>query len=127
MRDNPTARLFFDDVHEAIAQLVRDCGGPKHVASALWPAMTLKAATDQLAHAIDPERREKLTLDELMFVMRLAREKGSHGFIRQLCRDVGYTEPSPLEPADERAALQREFIGYAKRLDQLAKRIEGFR
>lgn len=39
-------------------------------------------------------------------------------------RVADYTEPLPVEPEDERAKLQREFIESTKALSKLAQRIE---
>lgn len=39
-------------------------------------------------------------------------------------RDTGYTDPQPIEPEDERARLQREFINAQRGLEALAKRME---
>lgn len=37
---------------------------------------------------------------------------------------AGYSVPSPIEPRDEMAELQREYIAAAKTMQKLAERIE---
>ena len=41
-----------------------------------------------------------------------------------ICRDLGYSDPQPIEPEDERAALQRQFIESTALLVKMAERIE---
>jgi hypothetical protein len=41
-----------------------------------------------------------------------------------VCRDLGYADPVPIEPEDERAALQRQFIESTANLLKMAARIE---
>jgi hypothetical protein len=41
-----------------------------------------------------------------------------------LARETGYTDPQPVEPEDERAKLQREFINAQRGFEALAKRME---
>ena len=38
--------------------------------------------------------------------------------------ECGYTIPEPIEPEDERARLQREYIDAAKAMARLADKIE---
>ena len=39
-------------------------------------------------------------------------------------RDAGYQPPVPVEPEDERAALQREFIEMGKRMEALLSQMQ---
>ena len=86
-----------------------------------------KSADDagrQLRHCLDPDRPEKLSLEQLALVLRMGREKGAHGAMTFLCRDAGYQDPVAVEPEDERAQLQREFIQAQQAMLQMAKRME---
>ena len=126
MRDTHTEPLLCDDIYEALRHVVTIAGRPKAVGHQLWPAMSPAATGDKLLKCLNADEREKLSLEEVLFLLRLGREHGSHAGIRQLCRDAGYSDPSPIEPEDQKAALQREFIAHARRMEQLAQRIEGF-
>lgn len=123
----PQDSLFCDDLRDALMGLVRACGGLKAVAHMLKPTMGVEAAAGWLRKALTTGERERLDLDDLQFLLRLGREKGCHVGMRQLTREAGYTDPTPLDPEDERAALQREWIESIRRMEALARRIEGIR
>ena len=116
--------LFCEDLRDALRDLVKACGGLKAVAHMLRPTQPLESAAGWLRKARTAGERERLDLDDLQYLLRLGREKGCHVGMRQLAREAGYTDPAPLEPEDERAALQREFVASARRMEALAKRIE---
>ena len=41
-----------------------------------------------------------------------------------IAMECGYSTPQPVEPEDERAALQRQYIEAAKSMARIADRIE---
>lgn len=51
-------------------------------------------------------------------------EKGAHAGMNFLARDAGYQDQVAVEPEDERARLQREFIEAQKAMLQMARRME---
>lgn len=59
-----------------------------------------------------------------MLIMRKAREAGYHGAMQYLAVECGYSSPHPLDPADERAELQRLFAESVKQQRILADRME---
>ncbi|MBX3603218.1 MAG: hypothetical protein KF863_21565 [Rubrivivax sp.] len=116
-----------ETIYEALIECVRAAGGSKVVAAELWPAVanrSIEEARRRLANCLSPERAEKLALDEVIFVLRLARKAGCHVGMSFLSRTLGYAEPMPFEPEDERAKLQREFITATRELASMAQRIE---
>lgn len=127
-RTNPSGTaqdsLFCEDLRDALRDTVKACGGLKAVGHALRPTMAIDAAAGWLRKALTAGERERLDLDDLQFLLRLGREKGCHVGMRQLNREAGYTDPTPLDPEDERAALQREWIESVRRMEALARRIE---
>lgn len=120
-------RLFFDGPHDALQHLVRALGGAKKVGHALRPGKSPEDAARWLANALDSDRREALQLEDFIQLLRLGREAGCHIVIQELCRHLGYSEPQPVEPEDQRAALEREFVSSVKRLEQLARSIDQVR
>jgi len=44
--------------------------------------------------------------------------------INYIARECGYADPAPIEPEDEIARLQREFVEATKQLGALAVQIE---
>lgn len=120
--DQPS--LFYESINDALDAAVKACGGAKVVACRLWPDKTPEAAHRLLLACLNEGRDEKLGPDQVMFVLKIARERGFHGAINFLARDAGYADPMPIEPEDERARLQREFIEAQRAMQKLAERME---
>jgi len=115
--------MFYDTYEDAIRDCVTALGGNKKVGSMLWPALPADEAGRKLAHCLNPDKREKLDLGELRLIRRSARQAGIHILAHYEARDAGYTEPQPLNPDDEAAQLQKEFIASVKALEALQKRM----
>jgi hypothetical protein len=113
-----------ESLNDALIECVKACGGSKAAGVALWPAKGIDAAQRQLLACLNPERHEKLGPDEMLHLMRMAREVGCHVGMTYLAHELGYAEPQPVEPENERVQLQREFIESTKTLARLAQRIE---
>lgn len=116
--------LFYDTYEDAIRDCVTALGGFKQVGSMLWPALPADDAGRKLAHCLNTDKREKLDLGELRLIRREARKAGVHILAHYEARDAGYTEPQPLNPEDEAAQLQREYIAAVKQLSILSARME---
>src|SRR5690348_13279479 len=122
--DSPQLPLICDNLNTAIGAVVVALGGNKRAGSTLWPTLPADEAGRRLAQCINPDRREKLSPDELFMLMREARKIGCHTLAAYLMRECGYADPQPIEPEDERAALQREFVSQANAMRQLFHRME---
>lgn len=116
--------LFLEDVNEAIKALVQALGGPKKVGLLLRPELTLDGASTWLRDCMNPDRRERLSPEQLILLMKLGRQANCNVLAAFLMGEAGYQEPHPLEPVDEYAELQREFIKYAKAQEAIAARLE---
>lgn len=119
--------LFFDGPMDALRHLVRVLGGAKKVGSVLRQGKAPDDAGRWLSNALDGDRRETLHVDDLIHLLALGRDAGCHSVMHELCRAVGYSEPVPVEPEDQRAALEREFVQAVRHLDQLASRLDRVR
>lgn len=115
--------LFAEDLHEALRTLVAHLGGAKRVGSSMRPDLPGDDAGRWLSKCLDRERPEKLSLDQLLFLLRQGHDASCHVAIQFLAAEAGYTAV-PLEPADERAALEREFIAAVAAQRQLLARME---
>lgn len=122
---NAQIPLFYDTYEDAIRDCVTALGGNKKVGNMLWPAMPADDAGRKLSYCLNTEKREKLDLGELRLIRREARKAGVHILAHYEARDAGYAEPQPLNPEDEAAQLQREFISHVKSLEALQKRMAG--
>jgi hypothetical protein len=118
------ASLFHESLADALRECIAVCGGLKAVGKVLWPEKDCDIAGRLLADCLNEAKREKLSPEQVLLLLRSAREKGCHAGMAFIARDLGYADPQPIEPEDERAKLQREFIESTKRLAQMAQRIE---
>jgi len=116
--------LFCESYEEAIRATSYAIGGLKATGVALWPTLPADDAGRKLASCLDSEKREKLSLNELRMIRRLAREKGVHILANYEARDAGYADPQPVTPEDEAAQLQREYIAATKVMQALAQRMD---
>lgn len=116
--------LFHESINDALDACVKACGGPKKVAGMLWPDKTADAAHRLLLQCFNEDRPEKLGPDQVLFILKLAREKGFHDGINFIARDCGYTDPEPMDAEDEKALLMRAFVDAQKNMQRIADRME---
>lgn len=118
--------LFHESVGEAIKATVAQLGGSKAVAAMLWPEKPVDEATRLLLDCLNPDRAARLDPDHLVLVLKLARAKGIHTAMTWIAEDIGYAV-QPIEPEDEDAELQRQFILAIEHAEGLALRMERLR
>lgn len=121
---NTQIDLWHERLSDALRAVVMAYGGPKKMGYELWPTKRLDDAARHLNHCLDDDRAEKLSLEEVEHILRRGREIGVHVAMTYLCRSTGYADPTPVEPEDERAKLQREFIKASSELSRMMKRLE---
>lgn len=90
----------------------------------LWPEKPAEAAQRLILDCLNEDRPARLCPEQMMFVLRLARQKGFHDGMNFVCGDVGYSKPQPLEPEDEVSELMRAFNASVEVQAQLTARIE---
>lgn len=118
--------LFYETFNDALDSVVKACGGAKAVGSKLWPEKTADAAHRLLLACLNEDRVEKLGPEHVLMILRMGRERGAHAAINFLSRESGYADPAPIEPEDEKARLQREFIEAQREMSKIAERMERF-
>lgn len=116
--------MNFESINDALIECVKACGGSKAVGVALWPAKGVEAAQRQLLACLNPERNEKLGPDEVLLLLRLARDKGCHAGMQFLATTLSYAEPVPVEPKDEADELRRQVLAMGQSLQKALSRIE---
>ena len=113
-----------ESFNAALVEAVKACGGSKQVAPLLWPEKAPEAAQRLLLDCLNDDRAAHLTPDQVLFVLRISRQRGHHIGMQFLADSLGYAEPIPIEPRDEAAELHRQFIEATKSLQAMAARIE---
>lgn len=119
--DHPS--LFHETVEDAAREVIHAAGGPKVVACLLWPDKAPEAAHRLLLACLNEDRQERLSPGHLLMLMRIGRQKGSHALMNHIAAESGY-QATPVEPEDERAQLQREYIEAVRQQSKLIERIE---
>lgn len=119
--------LFYESITDALRDTVRACGGPKVVACKLWPEKAPYAAARLLADCLNEHRAERLSPDHVMMLARMGKDHGCHAILHYQCAELGYTVPTPVEPRDEAAELQRQYIEATRALLKMSERIERLR
>jgi hypothetical protein len=115
--------LFHESIYEAMRATVAGLGGAKSVAQTLFPEKGVDDATRYLLDCLNPDRPAELKPERLMLLLKIARAKGIHIAARYIGDDAGYLV-TPIEPEDEMAELQRQFIASVEQNKTLANRIE---
>ncbi len=120
-------RLFFEDVNEALREVVNALGGPKVVGPLLWPEKSVDQAHGQLLACLNSERRERITPEQMLLLLKKGREADCHAAMQFLAREAGY-EIKPIRPVDQVAELiskaenlARESRSVAAALDRLTQ------
>lgn len=107
-------KLFYEDELDAVREAIRVLGGFKAVGQLLYPEKAADAAGRALADTVNADRKERLTLAQVMLVMKMARDKGCHGPWRWISEEVGYSA-DPIEPEDELTRLMRDYLAEKTR------------
>lgn len=116
--------LFHETFEEAMADLVNALGGPKSVGARMRPDLAPDAAQRWLKDCLNDSRRENLHPGHVLWLLREGRKAGLHWAMAFIDRDAGYADPVPVEPEDERARLQREYIEAVHAMARLAERMD---
>lgn len=64
-------------LNDALIECVKACGGSKQVGAALFPEFAPDQAQRKLLDCLNPERPHKLSPEQTMLLLRMARAKGS--------------------------------------------------
>lgn len=116
--------LFFDSIHDAVGSVVQTMGGKKKVAPLLWPHLKPESAYTRLAHCLSDEFPEKLSPEELLFLIGQGRQIGCHAILAYLSQEGGYAPPVPIDPLDETDQLRREIRDGLNKLTRMYERLE---
>lgn len=113
-----------DSLTEALVTCVKACGGSKQVACVLWPEKAPDAAKRLLLDCLNDDRPAHLSPDHVMLVLKLARAKGCHAGFYYMADALGYSQPTPIDPRDEVAELQRQFVAATQTMAAMVQRME---
>ena len=109
---------------DALRDVIQAAGGPKAVGERMFPDMPIDHAASRIRDCLNHDRRDRFTPDQVMMILRMGHQCGCHSGMVFIARELGYAEPVPVEPEDEVARLQREFVEASKSLMTMANKSE---
>lgn len=116
---------MIESTTQALIACVKACGGSKVVGPKLWPdKLPAEAAQRHLLDCLNDDRPQHLTPDQVVLVLRMARERGFHDGFNHLCETLSYAPTLPIDPRDEAAELRRQVLEMGRNLQVALARIE---
>lgn len=115
--------LFHESVLDALRAIVERAGGAKAVGCRLRPSKAPDEAGRWVMDCLNPNRSERFPPEDILHLLRIGHEIGYHGAMAYIAQEAGY-KCEPVEPQDEQAKLQREFIESVKATQKIAARLE---
>lgn len=118
-------RLFYEDVSDVLRAIVQALGGAKKVGPLLrGKDLTIEASGRWVLDCLNAERRERFAPEHVVCLLAEARRIDFHAGMHFLCQEAGYEQAKPIEPEDERAKAQREFVEAVQMMSRVAERME---
>ncbi|MEN6641031.1 MAG: hypothetical protein ABFE08_01160 [Armatimonadia bacterium] len=114
---------FFEDELDALKAAVQALGGSKKVGQMLWQDKTIDAASRLLLDSLNPGRNEKLSLSQVMFILRAAKDAGHHGPFQWLAGEIGY-DAIPVSKAEEADRMATVVEQASKQLADAIRALE---
>ena len=116
-----------EGLNQALIECVKAAGGSSIVGRKLFPEKSQESAQRALLDCLNEDRPAKLSPEQVLLVLRLARAKGYHDGVAFILADLGYAPTTPIEPKDEAAELSRqasELLAAAERITERLQRLQ---
>jgi hypothetical protein len=95
----------------------------EHVGRELWPEKTVEQAQTLLLACLNSERKERLTPDQVLLLLRKARQADCHAAMEFIGQHAGY-EVKPIRPQDEAAELIQRADAVVREARSVAAALE---
>lgn len=118
-----------DDIYEALKKGCRAIAlfigkdprsWSKEIGSILWPHKSPEDARDYLLNCLDRDRKEKLDIEQVLWIIRKANDAGCHIPMAFICDDTNYQRTTPIVPQQQVADLQKRYIAAVKEIRELS-------
>lgn len=113
----------FESVNDALQSAVNALGGYKKAGPLLRPELPIDQAAGWLRDCLNPSRREKLSPEQVMLILRKCREAGYHAAMHFMAFDTGY-KAVPVDPQSQIEELQTRFCDSVQTLSTMASQLE---
>lgn len=116
--------LIHESINDAIREAVQAIGGYKKLGTLMFPDLPADQSAGRVRDCLNADRREHFTPEQMLMIARLAKSAGNNAIMEFFAIELGYLKPVAVDPDDEIARLQREFVEATKSLHHMASRIE---
>lgn len=114
--------LWYDSGEQACdAAILKSGKKAKEIANALWPGMKMDSAYARLKNALNADKAEKLTLDEIIHICRLT---GHYDPLFYMADELSHTRPTYRSAKDQEAQLATEAARLASQVGRLMDRLD---
>jgi hypothetical protein len=86
--------------------------------------MAADKAGNWLNDCLNTSKRDKLDIEQFLFVLKEARKVGCHAAMKFIADECSYHKPEPIEPLDEMAELQKAFMASVAQNRKILERME---
>lgn len=114
---------FFESINEALQSAVTSLGGFKKVGPLLRPELSIDQAAGWLRDCLNPSRREKLSPEQVLLIVREANRAGMHAAMNFIAFDCGY-KATPVAPQTQEAELQQKFVDAVEGLTAIQSQLQ---
>ncbi|MGY8903221.1 MAG: hypothetical protein ACKVIH_01570 [Burkholderiales bacterium] len=113
----------FECVNDALTSAVVALGGYKKVGPAMRPELPIEQAGNWLRDCLNPARREKLSPEQFLLVLRMAQRQQYHAAMDFVAFDTGY-KARPVDPSSQEAELQTRFADAVDKLTAIQAQLQ---
>jgi len=113
-----------ETINDALIVCIKACGGSKQVGPLLWPEKSPDAAQRLLLDCLNEDRASRLSPEQVMLVLRMARDRGCHVGMQYIASELSYAEPQPIEPKDAADVLRRQILDMGRTLQVALARLD---
>lgn len=117
-------KLFYEDVFDVLIAAVQHAGGAKKVSALLWPTKAERKAHTELLDCLNRNSERKLCIEELMAVLKMAREAGFHQAKHWIDAELGYQPTMPADPVVERDRLAERMAQMTEAFKEMTRAAE---
>lgn len=108
---------FYESLNDALQATVTALGGYKKVGPAMRPELPSPQAAQWLRDCLNADRREKLSLEQFLLLLRMARDAGFHSLMHFVAGDAGY-KATPIDAEQQKRALQETIAAGVEQLNR---------
>lgn len=119
-----TQEMFLDSLSDAISDAINQLGGAKRVGTMLWPEKSAREAGNQLLNCLNPDHAQKLSLEQIDFIVGEARKKDVHSVAVYIADKYCYEPPKPITKESLKADIDRQLGNKLSEIEDLVRQLK---